>query len=66
MKFTSNEKGARKVVKAFLDGYLQIEYVSIMKKALDKKYISLFYPTLVLGIISAVRDEIKTCIKAYS
>ena len=66
MKFTSNEKGARKVVKAFVDGYLQIENVSIMKKALDKKYISPFYPALVLGIISAVRDEIKTCIKAYS
>lgn len=62
MKFTSNEAGARKIVHAFLDGYLQDGNASIVKKALDKRYISPFYPTLVLGIISAIRDEIKTYI----
>jgi len=66
MKFTSNEKGARRVVRSFIDGYLQNGNVTIVEKALNKKYISPFYLTLVLGIITAVRNEIKSCINAYS
>ncbi|MFQ5941843.1 MAG: hypothetical protein ACE5KA_09130 [Nitrososphaerales archaeon] len=66
MKFTSNEERARKVVRAFIDGYMHNGNVSTIKKALHKKYISPFYPTLVLGIITAVRDEIKSCVSAYS
>jgi Kae1-associated kinase Bud32 len=66
MKFTSNEEGARKIVRAFLDGYMQNGNVSIVKKALNKKYVSPFYPALVLGIITAVRDEIKSCVTSYS
>ncbi len=66
MKFTSNEEGARKIVKAFLDGYMQNGNVSIVKKALNKKYVSPFYPALVLGIITAVRNEMKSCVTSYS
>ncbi len=66
MKFTSNEEGARKVVGAFLDGYMQGGNVSVIKKALSKKYIRPFYPALVLGVITAVREEIKSYIKAYT
>lgn len=66
MKFTSNEEGARKVVRAFLDGYMQNGNLSTVKKALNRKYISPFYPALVLGIIKAVRDEIRSFVNAYS
>ena len=66
MKFTSNEEGARKVVRAFLDGYMQNGNLSIVQKTLNRKYISPFYPALVLGIIKAVRDEIRTFVNSYS
>jgi tRNA A-37 threonylcarbamoyl transferase component Bud32/predicted nucleotidyltransferase len=59
LKFTSNEEAARKVVRAFLEGYLEDGNTSVVKRALKKKYISPFYPALVLGIITAVRDEIR-------
>ena len=64
VKFTSNEEGARKVVRAFLDGYIQDGNVSVVKKALSKKYVPPFYPALVLGVVTAVRDEMKSCISA--
>ena len=66
VKFTSNEEGARKVVRAFLDGYMQDGNVSVIKKALSKKYVPVFYPALVLGVVTAVRDEIKSYINAYA
>lgn len=66
VKFTSNAEGARKVVRAFLDGYMQDGNISVIKKALSKRYISPFYPVLVLGVVMAVRDEIKSCVNAYS
>jgi Kae1-associated kinase Bud32 len=66
MKFTSNEEGARKVVRAFLDGYMRDGNISTVRKALSKKYISLFYPALVLGIITAVRDEMRSYVTSYS
>jgi len=66
IKFTSNEEGARKVVRAFLDGYMQDGNVSVIKKALSRKYVPTFYPALVLGVIAAVRDEIKSYISAYA
>jgi hypothetical protein len=53
-------------VRAFLDGYMQNGNLSIVKKTLNRKYISPFYPALVLGIIKAVRDEIKTFVNSYS
>jgi len=66
MKFTSNEEAVRKIVRAFLDGYMQHGNISVVKKALDRKYVSPFYPALVLGIITAIRDEIRSCVNAYS
>jgi Kae1-associated kinase Bud32 len=66
MKFTSNEEAVRKIVRAFLDGYMQHGSISVVKKALDRKYVSPFYPALVLGIITAIRDEIRSYINAYS
>lgn len=64
VKFTSNEEGARKVVRAFLDGYIQDGNASVIKKALGKKYVTPFYPALVLGVVTAVRDEMKSSISA--
>jgi tRNA A-37 threonylcarbamoyl transferase component Bud32/predicted nucleotidyltransferase len=64
MKFTSNEEGARKVVKAFLDGYMGNGSASVLRRALSKKYLPVFYPALVLGVVKAVRDEIRVCISA--
>jgi len=66
VKFTSNEEGARKVVRAFLDGYMQDGNVSVIQKALSKKYVPTFYPALVLGVITAVRDEIRSRINTYA
>lgn len=66
MKFTSNEAGARKVARVFLDGYMQNGNPSVIRKALNKKYISPFYPALVLGIITAVREEMRASVNAYS
>ena len=66
IKFTSNEEGAKKVVRAFLEGYMQDGSVSVIKKALSRKYVPPFYPALVLGVVTAVRDEIKSHIKAYA
>ena len=64
MKFTSNAEGARKVVRAFLDGYMQNGDMSILRKSLSRKYLPAFYPALVLGVVTAVRDEIKSYINA--
>jgi hypothetical protein len=64
MKFTSNVEGARKVVRAFLDGYVQDGDVQVIKKSLSKKYLPAFYPALVVGVVAAVRDEIKSYINA--
>jgi len=64
MKFTSNVEGARKVVRAFLDGYMQDGDISVLKKSLSKKYLPAFYPALVVGVVTAVRDEIKSYINA--
>ncbi len=64
MKFTSNVEGARKVVRAFLDGYMQDGDIPVIKKSLSKKYLPAFYPALVLGVVAAVRDEIKSHINA--
>jgi len=66
IKFTSNGEGARKVVRAFLDGYMQDRNVSVIKMALSKKFVPPFYPALVLGVVTAVRDEIKSYIKTYT
>ncbi|MFQ5970451.1 MAG: hypothetical protein ACE5J2_08160 [Nitrososphaerales archaeon] len=66
VKFTSNEEGARKVARTFLDGYMQDGNISVIKKALNKRYISPFYPVLVLGVLMAIRDEMKSFINAYS
>lgn len=63
IKFTPNAEAARKVVRAFLDGYMQEGNVSVVKTALSKKYIPPFYPALVLGVVTAVREEIKSRIK---
>lgn len=62
MKFTTNEEASKKVVRAFLEGYMQNGSIYILKKVLDKKYVSPFYPALVLGIISAIREEVKSFI----
>ncbi len=64
MKFTSNVEGARKVVRAFLDGYMQDGDIAVLKKSLSKKYLPAFYPALVVGVVTAVRDEIKSYINA--
>ncbi|MGH9922841.1 MAG: hypothetical protein ACRD38_08830, partial [Nitrososphaerales archaeon] len=64
MKFTSNVEGARKVVRAFLDGYMQDGDMPVIKKSLSKKYLPAFYPALVVGVVTAVRDEIKSYINA--
>ncbi|MEM2760199.1 MAG: hypothetical protein QXU32_05780 [Nitrososphaerales archaeon] len=66
MKFTSNEEGTRRIVRAFLDGYMKNGNVHVVKKSLNRKYVSPFYPTLVLGIIAAIRDETRACINDYS
>jgi tRNA A-37 threonylcarbamoyl transferase component Bud32/predicted nucleotidyltransferase len=64
MKFTSNIEGARKIVRALLDGYMQDGDVPVIKKSLSKKYLPAFYPALVVGVVTAVRDEIKSYINA--
>jgi Kae1-associated kinase Bud32 len=64
MKFTSNVEAARKIVRAFLDGYVQDGDKSVLKKSLSKKYLPAFYPALVIGVVTAVRDEIKSYINA--
>ena len=64
MKFTSNVEGARKVVRAFLDGYMQDGDTSALRKSLSRKYLPAFYPALILGVVTAVRDEIKSYINA--
>ena len=65
VKFTSNEDGARKIVRAFLDGYMRDGNVSVIKNALSKKYLPTFYPALVLGVLKAVRDEIRSYINDH-
>jgi len=65
IKFTSNEAAARRIMRAFLDGYMQEGGdLSVLRKALSRKYLPAFYPALVLGVVKAVRDEIRSCIKS--
>lgn len=66
MIFTSNEEGVRKTIRAFLDGYMCNGDISIIKKSLNRKYISPFYLALVLGTITIIRNEIKTYVSSYS
>lgn len=64
IKFASNEEGARTFVRAFLDGYLKSGEVATIRKALSKKYVPPFYPALVIGVLTAVRNEIRNRITA--
>jgi Kae1-associated kinase Bud32 len=67
IKFTQNDVAARKIVRAFLDGYMREGGdAAVLKKAMSRKYVPAFYPALVLDVVNAVRDEIKSCIRSYA
>lgn len=58
--FTRNEGGARALVRAFLEGYSQHGSRDAIIGAARSSYFLPFYPAMVMGIIRAVREEIRS------
>lgn len=57
--FKKDEDKARMLVRAFLEGYAQHGSSDAIARAAKSSYFLPFYPAMVIGIIKAVREEIR-------